>query len=187
MAGKIWAEIDLRSRPSAAIGADLSRPQLACAFIEHRDDQLLLCATDSYLLAEIPIRLSLPKERWGEVAPEVALIPEAVRALDSAARFRIKDGLLEIDGRAALYPVKTDVQPPAFKQLWPEKLSEEGLPEIAFDPSLLKRLTEAIGAPGGIGNTSGVKLKFTTPLRPILVEPLNQNGSRGLLMPVRAS
>lgn len=180
---KTWAEIGPRTRPSQAICLDDRRPNLAYAFIRHRENELLLCATDAYILAEIPILLDLPKERWNEIAPEVALAPEACRALDLGSRFRITDGLLEIEGSDALYRVRTDIQGPNFESLWPKDIPEEGLPSIAFDPVLLKRLADALGVHGGSGD--GIKVRFTTPLKPILVKTANGNGSRGLIMPMR--
>jgi hypothetical protein len=186
---EVWAEIPPKAKPSKAVSKETLREALTCAYIEHRGDEVFLCATDSYVCIELPVKLDCAKKDRKKLLPEVGLIPHALKALDrsSTGRFRIKDGLVQIDGEPMLYPVRTDLTPPNFKELWPEEYGSkdnDGVKAIAFNPHKLHQVGEALGVTKQ-GFRHAVKVEFIGPLRPILVTPSMTDDGRAMVMPVR--
>ncbi len=187
-AEEFWARIDSRCKPSKAVSRDaMMWPVLTNGHISHEKGGSYLYCSDSYMLAAIPIQMDCPSEDRAKLLPEGALIPEALRSLDKSptGKFRVRDGLVEVDGDRALYPVAPDEgKPPKFRELFPTPKSEpddgNAIPQIGFNPDLLKRLCEALGV-----NGAGVALKFIAPLRPIRVEVLSGVPGEGMLMPIR--
>lgn len=178
-----WVSIDRRAKIGKAASRDDMRPVLTRAYLDHRGDDWFLCATNSYILAELPISgqtQALP-------AGIVGLIPEALAALDRSRTgcFRIFDGLCEVDGDPALYPIvgEKEGKPPAFSSLFPDDKTVEkskGVKDLGIDPQLLADVSAAIGAAA-----NGIRIRFVSNLRSAVVEPLNGAEGRGLIMPIR--
>lgn len=184
-----WAEIPAAAKPSKAASTDDLRPVLAMGHIEHRGGECFLCVCDSYVLVELPITIDCPKRERKKLLPEVGLLPHVLKALDRSktGRFRIKDGLVEIDGEPALYPVETDYHRIKFATLWPDedRKDDPGVAAMGFNPTFMHRAAEAMGVRSRGWKQTAVKARFISPLRPVVLEPLtNDVHGRGLVMPV---
>lgn len=178
-----WASILLNCKPSQATSRDELRPVLTYGWIEHDKDGSWLTATDSYILARIPIWLDVVEiEERRTLLPEVLIPQEGMRALDGASRFRIVGDLLEVEGTAARYAVASDLTHPNGAQLVQDNWERTVEPsaELFINPGLLSRLNAALGA-----ETHGVVLEPTGPLNAIRVSIPGLPGARGLLMPIR--
>lgn len=177
-----WVSIDRRAKIGKATSRGDVRPMLTCAYLDHRGEDWFLCATNSYILAQLPISgqtEALP-------AGVVGLIPEALAALDRSrtGRFRIFDGLCEVDGDPALYPTvgKKEGRPPAYGELFPDDKAVEkskGVKEFGINPKFLADVSAAIGS------CNQIRIRFISNLRPAVVEPLNGAEGCGLIMPIR--
>lgn len=182
-----WVSIPRECEPSHAAATNETRPALTMGHIRHEEDGSYLYCTDSYILARVPITMHCENgERVAEL-PEVALGPEALRALDDAYEWRVTEGWLETKGRQVRYPVVADLGSPVdFAGLMDsiakqrERDGQAALTHLAFNPQLLQRVVRAIGA-----GSSGVKVEFAQSRRAMTVVPLRAGAGIGLLMPMR--
>lgn len=177
-----WAEIPKASKPSKVVSADGMRPVLQHGYVRHTDNGSFLYATDSYVLVEIPITIDAAER--DSVLPEIAIPHAALRALDrSKGRFRLFDGLIEIEGEAALFrPGSDKLTAPNFAELIATTESTRGkISAVGFNPSLLKGVAEALGC----GRHDGLRAEFIGRLRPIVLTPLSGGRGRALQMPIR--
>jgi hypothetical protein len=190
MGKELWASLLYNCKPSHATARDETRPVLRYGWIEHDDDGAWLTATDSYILARVPIRLEgWPEAREDRLAllPEVLIPREAMQALDDAGRFRIEGKTLQIEGKKVLYELGDESLHPKRPNggaLVRDNLDcrkPQKLQSILFDPDLLKRVSLAIGAMGS------VELEFRGARKAIKVWSPIAPAAVGLLMPKKAA
>ena len=185
-----------RAKPTRAASTDRTRPQLCSVYVRELEDGALeLIATDSYLLAHVPL------------PPGHGLTPGpiSVKALAQLERGReytasAEDGAITIQdedtrityGRPDGPTVPTFVRDlPTFKA----RPKTHTIVEVGLNPKLLQRLADAIGS------SEGVRLRIPVPngghdargaLDTIQVthtrtgEP-GPGDAHGLLMPIRLS
>lgn len=169
-----------KAKPSKALSTSLLRPALTRAYIAQPNGHRELIATDSYIIARLPV---------GDDVPLGALAAEAVKRIEKgekhdvtgkgAVRFKDKDGT-PIEYHA---PEQTELP---FKDNVPEfDPGNHQVVAVGFNPDLLKNLADALGA------THGVKVEIVVTKdgqhapRAMRVTPLGGSGAEGLLMPVR--
>jgi len=180
------------SKPSKSISTDATRPTLTHAELRQADTgDWELCATDSYQLA----RVALIRDDSSDITEPVAgsISADALKAIEKSGGFRATETTIEPCDRNGLPTgatfARTDAgQFPRWDSLEPDNGAQPF--SIGVDAELLFRLAQSLGSK----ERSGVRVKLTfvtgpdgnpNPVRPITVRPLTDNGSSGLLMPVR--
>ena len=182
-----WGFILQQAKPSRCLSEDESRPALKWARLRHEGERTYLYATDSYVLLRLPVRFDGTAEERNALLPECNLPRETVEALDDASGFRIVDGYLELNSRAARFPTGP-TEKPDLKRLLDEALAKleagetKAFNRFGLDPRLLLRLTEGLGA------HRQVVLELIRPHYSMVVTPYpgrRQDDELGLIMPVR--
>lgn len=201
--------IPKKAKPTKAAGRDKARPTLYEALsIQRIEDpsgtpRTCMVATDSWIAVAIPLGGTLlPKPTGRRRNAPLTVSREGVEALeklkasvsDKTFRVDLETGDLEVNGitypsrDVGAYPnmVPLFADHPAFyikDRSAVESGFNGGAPQIAWNPTLAKRLADAMGA-GATGADAAIRLTITDPRKAIVAEQM-AGEAFGLLMPIR--
>lgn len=178
--GPLWMN---KCKPSKAAGKDQTRPKLMSAAVIDDGDGRCLLATNSYILARIPV---------DPETPTVVVPPEALKRIEKGEVHEItENGAVRFKDAVGSVTIEPSQQAPFDKM--PVEFDDSGtVVTIALNPSLLYDLAQALGA-GDMGVRLQIRVMDGTTLRPMRVEPLaddrGPNGHKpwGLVMPIRVN
>jgi hypothetical protein len=154
------SKIDLPrlAKPSKALGSDRTRKALGRAYVVEPNGHRELIASDSYIMARIPVADDVPLGN---------LSGEALKRIEKGERHEVHDDGIEFltkDGVAVKYPADRGFS--MFEKNVPEFDATDRTIAIGINPKLLASLAEALGAAAG----QGVRLEI----------PLDKHGNQEL-------
>jgi hypothetical protein len=162
-------------KPSKACGTDRTRPILCHAYLRRHDEQLWLCATDSYIA--VALRVEGEGVNEGYVPIGALRLMETgklgVQVSGTAWKIETPEGALTFDcGPMGKFPDFASLG------VWnkPEKAK---LAEVGMNTDLMAKIGAALGA------KHGCRMTFVGALRPIYVTPLRFDCGVALQMPMR--
>jgi hypothetical protein len=177
--GPLWLN---KCKPSKAASKDQTRPRLLSAAVVEDGGERFLLATNSYILARIPVDPDTPK---------VVIAPEALKRIERGDVHEVTDDgaitFKDLTGSVTVQPS----EPAPFERMPVEFNEGDQTVTIGLNPELLWNLAQALG-----GRHHGVRVTINvadgTTLRAMKVEPFADNGPNGkkpygLLMPIRVS
>lgn len=169
--------VDLKKfKLEKAVSKNERRPALNSAYLDVENSVLI--ATDSNVLAVIPVELALD-DTTGLVPVEALTLARKDQTKDEHAEI-VANGRVSVrvrGERAEFDRADTDGFPD-WKQFF--KRGKKPLVTLALNPKLLAHLAEAVGAGSG-----AVKLDIYGPDLPIRVSALgDESGAKGIVMPV---
>lgn len=181
--------IDLpsKAKPSKVVSKDKTRPHLCNAYVEERDGETVLIATDSYKLLILPVS--------AEATTATFISLDALKAIEKSGRGEVGEFLEPLDKLGNANGVlfrKPEGDRPKWADLeWPDEPEPKDRLTIGLNAELLLELAQGMAA-----THHGVKLtidlskvnrtkdgKFYE--KPYVVEPVGSGHGRGMLMPIR--
>lgn len=168
----------------AAASGDRTLPVLNAVLVEWDAYGVTFAATDRYVCAEQVVPLPDDAREAGKALVPVEVVKSVLAVLKATApKGNLADDRnvlvddCEVYGQAFESPGDF----PRYRSLFPAADAEGEIAAVVFDPALLAKLA----GPKVKGRLPALRLKFTAPVKPVLVTRQDDEHFRGLLMPIR--